>query len=179
MRGNNFVIKCPLLVAVIFQNIGISTTRSIQCWRRKNSLSQKNCKYHTMVFFKSSLETLIPLPNNKKFNAPAQPHKLSIGWCPWRHSPSLELACLSFLHYRIPRLCQVTKSKWKTSQVIGTAFVFFSLLTVTQWAASPPLSHILQNCSDFWPGFPTPYTTLLHMTATSCLSYTFYTLTFL
>lgn len=143
--------------------------------RRKNSFSEKKCKYHTMMFFKSSLETLIPLPNNnKKFNAPARPHKLSIGWCPWRHGLSLELACLSFLHCRIPRLCQVTKSKWKTSQVIGTVPVFSSLLNVMQWAASLPSSHILQSCNGLRPGFPVSYTTLLHMTVANCLSYIFY-----
>lgn len=85
----------------------------------------------------------------------------STGRCPGRHSPS-------FFHYgeRMPRLCPVTTSKWKTSEVTGPALVFSSLLNVMQWAGSPPVSHFLQ--AALARGQVLTLHTLLHAAAVSC-----------
>lgn len=104
MRGNDFAIKCPLLVAVIFLKHRYINQKkhTMLTMRGKNSLSQKQTnKTASLIwwmFFKLSLETRIPLPNNnEKLHAPAQPHQPSIGCRPGRHGPSLQRTCLSFI----------------------------------------------------------------------------------
>lgn len=132
-----------------------------------------------MMFFKSSLETLIPLPNNnKKFNA--CPASQTIHWLMPLEARSFTGTYLSFIPpLRDTKTLPSNEIKMENKSSDRDSTVFSSLLNVMQWAVSPPLSHFLQSCSGLWPGFPTPYTTLLHMTATSCFSYTFYTPAFL
>lgn len=134
---------------------------------RKKTTKQKQThpKRHTVLFFDSGvfwvpLARLTPLPHNANPN-PAWPRR-SPGQCPWRPSPS-------FSSNGVPRLCQATESKWKTSEATGTGLVLSSRLSVMQRAGSPPVSHILQ--ATLAGG---QVHTLLHAAAVSCHPNMFY-----
>lgn len=150
---------------------------STQCWGKREEripFQKKNCKYHRMMFFKSSLETRIPLPNNNmKFNTCLASQ--TIHWLMPLEVRSFTGTCLSFIPPLQDTKTLPSKSKWKTSQVIGTVLVLSSPLNVTQWLRVLPWATFFKAavaCGQV-SQLPTQHFCTWQQSAISCLSYTF------